>query len=129
MKPGFNFAPVSSAKSGLLRFASAWFLFNGVVYALGVVAEVVGLAFGHHIAAPPALVALGLLIEVIAAGGIIWTGLLLARGSRLGGFLAMGFVLLPIVFAAFSRAPLDGFHIAFAVLGVIILVAIWRELK
>jgi hypothetical protein len=75
------------------------------------------------------LVVLNLLIQAIAAGGIIWTGVLLARGSRLGGFLAVGFVLLPIVFAALTREPLDMFQIAFAVLGVIVLIVIWHELK
>jgi hypothetical protein len=129
MKPRFNFAPVSSAQSGLLRFASAWFVFNGVVYALLVVAAVVRLVLGNHVAAPLTLVVLGLLIQAIAAGGIVWTGLLLARGSRLGGYLAIGFVLLPIAFAAFTREPLDMFQIAFAVLGVIVLVVIWHELK
>ena len=129
MNPRFNFAPVSSAQSGLLRFASAWLIFNGVVYALLVVAAVVRLAFSHELPASAILVVFNVLIQAMAAGGIVWSGTLLAHGSRLGGYLALGFVLLPIVFAALSRQPLDMFEIAFAVLGVIVLVVIWHELK
>ena len=129
MSPRFNFAPVSGAQSGLLRFASAWLVFNGVVYGLLVVAAVVRIAFGHHLAAPTILVVFSLLIQTMAAGGIVWSGLLLARGRRLGGYVALGFVLLPIVFAALIREPLDIFEIAFAVLGVIVLAVIWHELK
>ncbi len=129
MNPSFKFAPVSSAQSGLLRFASAWLVFNGAVYGLLVVVAVVRIVFSHQLPAPTILVVFSLLIDATAAVGIVWSGLLLARGSRLGGYLALGFVLLPVVFAALSREPLDIFEIAFAVLGVIVLVVIWHELK
>jgi hypothetical protein len=129
MNPRFNFAPVSSAQSGLLRSASAWLVFNGAVYGLLVVVAVVRIVFSHQLPAPTILVVFSLLINAMAAVGIVWSGLLLARGSRLGGYLALGFTLLPIVFAAFTRKPLGIFEIAFAVLGVIVLVVIWHELK
>lgn len=129
MSPKFNFAPVSGAQSGLLRFASAWLVFNGVVYGLLVVAFVARFVFSHQLPAPTILVVVSILIQAMAAGGIVWSGSLLARGRRLGGYVALGFVVLPIVFAALSREPLDMFEIAFAVLGVIVLVVIWHELK
>ena len=129
MSPRFNFAPVSSAQSGLLRFASAWLVFNGVVYGLLVVAAVVRLVFSHQLPAPTILVVFSLLINAMAATGIVWSGSLLARGRRLGAYVALGFVLLPIVFAALTRQPLDIFAIAFAVLGVIVLAVIWHELE
>ncbi|HEY5022358.1 MAG TPA: hypothetical protein VII30_07725 [Gemmatimonadaceae bacterium] len=129
MNPKFNFAPVSSAQSGLLRFASAWLVFNGVVYGLLVVAAVGRFVFSHQLPAPTILVVFSLLINAMAAAGIVWSGLLLARGRRFGGYLALGFVLLPIVFAAFSRTPLDIFQVAFAVLGVLVLALCWQELK
>jgi hypothetical protein len=129
MNPRFNFAPVSSAQSGLLRFASAWLVFNGVVYALLVVAAVVRLVFSHQLPAPTILVVLSLLTNAMAAAGIVWSGLLLARGRRLGGYVALAFVLLPVVFAALTREPLDIFQIAFAVLGVLVLALCWQELK
>jgi hypothetical protein len=124
-----NFAPVSSAQSGLLRFASAWFVFNGAVYGLLAVAGVVRSVFSHQPPAPTMLVVFGLLIQAMTAGGLVWTGSLLGQGRRLGGYLALGFVLLPVVFAVFTREPLDVFQIAFAVLGMIVLALIWRELK
>jgi len=129
VNPRFKFAPVSSAQSGPLRFASAWFVFNGVVYGLLVIAAVVGLVVGHQLPAPTILVVVNILIDAMAAAGIVWSGILLARGRRLGGYLALGFVLLPIVFAALTRTPLDIFEIAFAVLGVIVLALCWQELK
>jgi hypothetical protein len=129
MTPRFNFAPVSSAQSGPLRFASAWLVFNGVVYALLVVAAVVRFVFSHQLPAPTILVVFSLLINALAAAGIVWSGLLLARGRRFGAYLALGFVLLPIVFAAISRTPLDIFEVAFAVLGVLVLALCWQELK
>jgi hypothetical protein len=129
MNPKLNFAPVSSAQSGLLRFASAWLVFNGIVYGLLVVAAVVRFVFSHQLPAPTSLVVFSLLVNALAAAGIVWSGLLLARGRRLGGYLALGFVLLPIVFAAFSRTPLDIFEVAFAVLGVLVLALCWQELK
>ena len=129
MNPRFNFAPVSSAQSGLLRFASAWLIFNGVVYGLLVVAAVVRFVFSHQLPAPTILVVFSLLINAMAAAGIVWSGLLLARGRRLGGYVALGFVLLPILFAALTREPLDIFEIAFAVLGVLVLALCWQELK
>ena len=128
MNPRLNFAPVSSAQSGLLRFASGWFIFNGAVYGLLGVVAVVRFVFSHQPPAPTMLVVFGFLILAMTAGGLVWTGSLLARGSRLGGYLAFGFVLLPVVFAVFTREPLDVFQIGFAVLGVIVLALIWREL-
>ena len=125
----FNFAPVSSAQSGPLRFASGWLVFNGVVYGLLVVAAVVRFLVGHQLPASTFLVVFSLLINAMAAAGIVWSGLLLARGRCLGGYLALGFVLLPIVFAALSRTPLDIFEVAFAVLGVLVLALCWQELK
>ena len=116
MNPRLNFAPVSSAQSGLLRFASAWFVFNGAVYGLLVVAAGLRFVFSHEATGPTIQVLVSLLVQAIAAGGLIWTGLLLARAKRLGGYLALGFVLLPLVFAVISREPLDIFQIAFAVL-------------
>jgi hypothetical protein len=127
MNRKFNFAPVSSAQSGLLRFASAWLVFNGAVYGLIVVAVIVRIVFARQL--PTILGVFSVLISAIAAAGIVWSGLLLARGSRLGGYVALGFVLLPIVFAAFTPESVDMFQIAFAVLGVIVLLSVWHELR
>jgi hypothetical protein len=124
-----NFAPVSSAQSGLLRFASAWFVFNGAVFALLVVAVIVRSVLSHPRPEPTILFFFDILIPATAAAGIVWTGFLLARGSRVGGYVAFGLILLPIVAAALTRQPLDMFQIAFAILGVIVLALVWHELK
>ena len=129
MNPRFNFAPVSSAQSGLLRFASAWLVFNGAVYGLILVAVVTRILFSHQLSALTVPGVLSLLISAMAAAGIVWSGLLLARGRLLGGYVALVFVLLPVVFSALTREPLDIFQIAFAVLGVLVLALCWQELK
>jgi len=129
MTPRFNFAPVSSAQSGLLRFASAYLILNGVVYGLLVAVAFVGFLLGHKPPAPTMLVALGIVIQATTAVGLVWTGSLLGRGTRFGGFLALGFVLIPFAFAALRREAMDGTVFVFSVLGLLVLLIIWHELK
>lgn len=129
MTPRFNFAPVSGAQSGLLRFASAYLILNGVVYGLLVTVAFVGFLLGHKPPAPTMLVALGIVIQATTAVGLVWTGSLLGRGTRLGGFLALGFVLVPIAFAALRREAMDVTVFVFSVLGLLVLLIIWHELK
>src|ERR1700720_141418 len=102
MTTRFKFAPVSGSQSSLLRFASGYFLLNGVVYGLLVAVRLIAYVSGRVAFAPTLLYVVGIVIDVIAAVGLVWTGSLLGRGTRLGGFLALGFVLLPLVFAALS---------------------------
>jgi hypothetical protein len=129
MTPRFNFAPVSSGQSSLLRIASGYFLLNGVVYGLLVAALILAYLFGQEVFTPTILSILGILVSATTAVGLVWTGTLLGRGSRLGGFLALGFVLLPIAFAAVARQPMATIELVFGVLGVIVLSLIWRELR
>jgi hypothetical protein len=129
MTPRFNFAPVSSGQSSLLRIASGYFLLNGVVYGLLVAALILAYLFGQEVFTPTILSILRILVPATTAVGLVWTGALLGRGSRLGGFLALGFVLLPIAFAAVARQPMATIELVFGVLGVIVLSLIWRELR
>jgi hypothetical protein len=129
MNPRFNFAPVSGAQSSWLRIASGWFLFNGIVNAFIIAVVIVGFLLGKEVFGPPILGVLAVLIALTAAVGLVWTGSLLGRGSRLGGILALGFVLLPAAFAAIARQPMRVTDIAFGVIGVIVLSLIWRELR
>src|SRR6266576_7015738 len=127
MSTRFNFSPVSSAESGTLRLASGWFIINGVVYGLLVGAAVVAVIFGK-ISVPTNWVFVSVLVKALAAAGLVWTGILLGRRARLGGFLALGFILLPIVIGVIGRQPIDVTEIVFGVLGVIVLMLIWHEL-
>jgi hypothetical protein len=124
-----NFAPVSNAQSSLLRFASGYFLLNGVVSGLLLVILLLGSALGRVVFAPTATSVLSIVIQAVSAVGLVWTGSLLGRGARVGGFLALGFILLPIGFAALSSQPIVTINVVFAVLGVIVFAIIWRELK
>ena len=125
----FNFAPVSSAQSGLLQFASAYFLLNGVVYAILVIVAVVALVTGTDAMPWTAASALAIAIGATTGVGLIWTASQLGRGTRTGGFMALGFVLLPVTFALTTSRAMDWLDIVSAVLGVIVLALIWHELS
>jgi len=129
MTPRFNFAPVSSAPSALLRFASAYLILNGILNGLSVAVAVVALLLGHKPPAPTMLVVLGIFLWTATAVGLVWTGLLVGRGTRLGGFLALGFVLISFVFAALRGEAMDFAVIIFSALGLLVLLIIWHELK
>ena len=129
MTPRFNFAPVSSAQSGLLRFSSAYLILNGLLNGLLVAVTVVGLLLGHKPPAPTMLVVLGIVLGTAMAVGLVWTGSLLGRGTRFGGFLALGFVLIPFAFAALRREAMDGTVLVSSVLGLLVLLIVWHELK
>ena len=129
MTPRFNFAPVSSAQSSLLRFASAYFLLNGIVYGLLLAVLLLNYVIRREPFVPTVLSVSGILIAAMTAAGLVWTGSLLGRGSRLGGFLALGFLLLPVAFAVLTTQPIGGIESVVAVLGVIVLSIVWRDLK
>jgi len=129
MTPRFNFAPVSSSQSSLLRFASAYFLLNGIVYGVLLAVLLLDYAIRREPVVPSGVSVSGILIGAMTAVGLVWTGSLLGRGIRLGGFLALGFLLLPIAFGALSTQPIGRIEIVAAVLGVIVLSIVWRDLK
>ena len=129
MTPRFNFAPVSNAQSSLLRFASAYFLLNGIVYGVLLAVLLMDHLIRREPFVPTVLNVSGIVIGAMTAVGLVWTGSLLGRGIRLGGFLALGFLLLPIAFGVLSPEPIGGIEIVAAVLGVIVLSIIWRDLK
>jgi len=129
MTPRFNFAPVSSSQSSLLRFASAYFLLNGIVYGVLLAVLLLDCAIRREPVVPSGVSVSGILIGAMTAVGLVWTGSLLGRGIRLGGFLALGFLLLPIAFGALSTQPIGRIEIVAAVLGVIVLSIVWRDLK
>jgi len=129
MTPRFNFAPVSSSQSSLLRFASAYFLLNGIVYGLLLAVLLLDYLIRRAPFVPTVLTVSGILIAAMTAVGLVWTGSLLGRGNRLGGFLALGFLLLPVAFAVLTTQPIGGIESVVAVLGVIVLSIVWRDLK
>ena len=129
MTPRFNFAPVSSAQSSLLRFASAYFLLHGIVYGLLLAVLLLDYLIRRAPFVPTVLTVSGILIAAMTAVGLVWTGSLLGRGNRLGGFLALGFLLLPVAFAVLTTQPIGGIESVVAVLGVIVLSIVWRDLK
>jgi hypothetical protein len=113
----------------LLRLASGYFLLNGVFYGLLVIAALLGVVFRLGGLAPTVLNIVGILVQGISAVGLVWTGRLLGRGARLGGFLALGFLLLPIALGAFSPLLVTTTDVVFGVLGAIVISIIWGELK
>jgi hypothetical protein len=126
-KRSLNFAPVSGAQSTLLRIAAGWFIFNGAFYGIlllvaigALVRDAIG---GVH--RPWSLPAIAL--HALSAVGIVWTGILLGRGRRLGAYLMLFFLLIPLLFLPWQ--PVSATEVVFGVLGLIVIAAIWRELK
>ena len=128
MSARFNFSPVSSSDSALLTLAAGWFIINGAVYGLLVVIAVVAMLLGN-ISVATNWVFVRVFVNALAAAGIVWAGILLGRRNRLGGFLAFGLILLPIIVSLIARQPMDMTEIVFSVLGIIVLSLIWHELR
>jgi len=112
----------------VLIFAAGWFIINGAVYGVIVLTAFAAVMLGK-ISIPTNWVYVSLLVQAVAAVGIVWAGILLGRRNRLGGFLAFGFILLPILVALIAGQPMDVTEIVFSVLGIIVLSLIWHELR
>ncbi|HWO87974.1 MAG TPA: hypothetical protein VNL98_02370 [Gemmatimonadales bacterium] len=78
------------------------------------------------VSGPVLAIALG--VRLIAGGGLLWTGILLERGERRGGWLALGFTVLPVL-QLLVGAPLDWITILWTVLALLVLASIWDYLS
>lgn len=117
-----RFAPVSGSPSTLIDLASGYFMLGAVLIALWTLL-------------PPLLwpeataglsgtqVMLSMALSLGWAGAMFWTGSLLGRGSRQGGYLALAFTLLSLL-----SLP-TGTSLVFTVLSLVVLASIWRYLK
>lgn len=120
-RPG-KFAPVSGAPSTLINVASFYFMLSAVLVALVTVLTPV-FAPETRVGVGPVRFAISVALNLAWAGAYFWTGLLLGRASRRGGYLALAFILLGLL-----AAP-SGITLAFTVLSFIVLASIWRDLK
>jgi hypothetical protein len=123
----FNFAPVSASPSTMVRVASGWFIVNGAAYGIMLIAILITLAL-HP---PPAIkwwaFITNILILIASAVGLAWTGMLIGRCKRLGGQIALGLLLLPIVIGLLFP-PLDTTALVFGVIGIAVLISVRDEL-
>lgn len=126
-KARMNFAPVSGAPSTLLRVAAGWFILNGATYGVFILLGIGAILRGNieFVNSPVAFIRIT--VNALSAIGLVWTGILLGRGRRLGAYLASFFLLLPVLFAAWQ--PMSATEIFFLVLGLLVLAVVWRELK
>ena len=124
-----DFAPVSNTESSLLRFGAGYFMLNGVIYGVMVATVLVAYALGSLPFAPTLSTFVNILVPIAMAVGLFWTGMLLGRRSRLGGWLALGFTIMPFAFAALTPYRPDTFTVVLTVLGVIALALVWRDLR
>lgn len=124
MKPEDRFAPLSTAPS-LLIVVAAWnFMLSGVANGLLAI-MLIGGAKGTTLNLGVLAAAVGL--RLAAAGGLFWTGLLLKRGERRGGWLALAFTLLPVL-PLLLGAPADWVTILWTVVSLLVLASIWNDL-
>lgn len=66
---------------------------------------------------------LGMAVALVWAGGMVWTGLLLADKSLRGGHFALGFIAISLV------ASFDFPRVIFSAASLAILAAIWKHLE
>ncbi len=128
MTRGIDFAPVSNRESTLLRFASGYLILNGIFNGLVFIWLLVSSVLGRPGFGATSADILGIVILAILTAGLIWTGVLLGRGSRRGGLFALGFTLMPIAYAVLTPDRPSTATLVFSGLGVIVLFIIWREL-
>lgn len=124
-----RFAPVSSAPSTLLSVAAGFFVLSGALSIVVTGTVLVGQLLGWDAVAAVALHPLNVALTLLFAAGWIWTGLLLGRGERRGGVLALLFTLLPPVAALVQRQPIGGASLVWHVISLVVITRIWRDLR
>jgi len=124
----FRFAPVSASPSTMVRVASGWFIFNGATYGIFLVAILAGIVLRPPVTIRWSAFVVNVLILVASAAGLVWTGILIGRCRRLGGVIALGLLILPIV-VGLLFPPMDTSALVFGILGVLVLISIWGELR
>jgi len=124
MMPDNRFAPVSGAPS-LLILVAAWnFILNGAANAF---LAILMLASARRMPVGPAVLATAVALRLAAAGGLFWTGRLLQRRERRGGWFALGFTLLPLLPALFG-ARMDWVTIVWTLVSLLVLASVWDDL-
>lgn len=123
-----NFAPVSAAQSTGLRVSAGWFIVNGVVLGAVTLALVIGLLAGTEVY-QGGWMAAGMAITTVVSVGSVFAGWLILHERRLGGIIAVLLVLAGPASRVLQGIPLPVFDIVFAVVSVLILLSIWRELN
>ncbi len=112
----------------MVRVASGWFIVNGATYGVFVLVVLIRIAMGSPVPGKSWVFWLSVLISTATAAGLVWTGMLVGQCRRLGGMLALGFLLLPIVLTLLMP-PIDKAAVVFGVIGVAVLISIWEELR
>lgn len=125
MKPQDRLAPISSAPPILLMVAAWNFMLNG---AANIVLAILTLAGARRLPLSAGLIALVVGLGFVSGAGLFWTGRLLQRGVRLGGWIALGFTLLPVVPWLFG-VTLDWVTVFWTVLTLLVLVSFWDHLS
>ena len=118
-----NYAPVSAGRPLLLTIASAYFMFSGVAIAVHLLLATLfmpGVLKGQL-----SLVQLGLsfAVALVWAGGLFWTGSLLADKSRRGAYYALGFIVFRLI------TSFDIPTVVFSAVSLAVLASIWKHLE
>ncbi|MEO9019107.1 MAG: hypothetical protein ABI314_01250 [Gemmatimonadaceae bacterium] len=123
-----DFAPVSGGPSARLRFAAGYFMFMGTFNVLLILFVLVMLARGHAVLRQTVVThPAGLLIRAASVVLLLVTGYLLYERSRLGGIFAV-LLFLPAIIGRAVGEHISMSEVVTAVVGLIIVVSVWREL-
>ncbi|HUR91491.1 MAG TPA: hypothetical protein VMY38_02340 [Gemmatimonadaceae bacterium] len=118
-----RYAPISTGRPPLLTIASAYFMFSGVSIALSILIATLFMPDVLKGQLTPIQLGLSLATTVAWAGGMFWTGSLLADKSRRGAYYALGFIAFSLI-TSFDRSTL-----VFSVVSLAVLACIWKHLE
>ena len=118
-----RYAPISAGRPLLLTIASAYFMFGGVAIAIRILFATILAPDLLRGQLTPIQLGLSLAVAFAWAGGLFWTGSLLADRSRRGAYLALGFIGYSLI------TSFDPPSVIFAAVSLAVLASIWKHLE
>lgn len=118
-----NYAPISAGRPVLVTIASAYFMLGGAAVAIHIIFTM--------LMAPELLkgqlttiqFVLNIALTLAWAGGLFWTGSLLADQSRRGAYYALCFTALSLI------TSFDAPTVVISVMSIAVLASIWKKLE
>jgi hypothetical protein len=115
--------------STLLRVTAWYFKLGGVFFAVVTVSGLVSGIVLHFPSTEGMAYPVAMLVVLAASVALLATGVLLARGSRIGGVMALVLTLYPFAFVMWNRRTVSPLELAIAAVTVVAVLLIWRELE
>ena len=114
--------------STLLAVVAFLFVSGGAFVLIAITAGLVGKVLGWGFAREITLHPVGLSLNALVAGGYIWTGVLLYRAKRAGGYIALAVLSLSVIAEWFGSPAPTWSQFVVPVLSLLAILASWRHL-